>query len=1767
MSLESTPDRILRRDQGHSMHDALDRIDHAIFIKDRDGRYLYCNSAATQFTGKSYNDIVGSNFTGVFGTHEQERFADQDRRVLETGIAETSEHELIKPHGTRILSITKSPYRDATGQIVGVIGSVQDITAHRNAEDVLKQQNKILESIATGAAIQDVAALIVSSIERELPRSQCGLLLADSDKNRLDLIAAGSMTEELRVKLGQRNSAECVSLYQLCSTLQSQYDNYELVRELRSLPMNSAKPVRDLFYNHDIASAFLFPISARGGKSDDLLASIIVCFNQDFRDNALINQAISRVENLIRIAVENHRSHKVLRNSELRFRHFVNNTADAFFLFDEDAIVVDLSNRACEYLGYQREELIGSSAIKFSPYMEKERLQKVMRDFKEGEHISFETIHRRRDGSLVPVDVRLVHTRLEGNFHAIATIRDISQQKEAEQLLRATNRQLSSIYNAVDDVIFLISVDANGAYRFESLNPAFERITGIKIQDAIGARIESVIPSNLLVDALPQFTIAIETKNTVQWELETYFLDIHRIGEASVTPTFNEQGVCTHLVGIVHDITDRVHARNKLIASEERSRSLIAALSEGIVFQGANGEILACNASAQRILGLSEDELCGRSSLDPRWRAIHEDGTPFPGEEHPSMITLRTGEPLSRVIMGVHKVDGEITWIEINSEPIWREDSSTPYGVVCSFVDVTASKIAQDQLRESRRHLEEAQQIARIGSWSWDPARNEVKWSNTTFELFGIDPKKAVASYETFFALVHPDDRAIVSERVHAMESGGESFEDEIRIIRPDGELVWLYSRARATRDANGHIIRVEGTDQDITARKRAEERLEESEIYAQGILQTTPECIKIVDHEGRIRQMNATGCAMVGAKSPDEVIGQLVFDFVCPEFREAYRKYHQSVIDGGKATIECDILGPDGSRLSVESSAVPIDIAGQRMHLAVTRDITERRRASKALRESEERYRLAILATNDLLWDLNVNTGQVSWSERYGEIFERPADTNNSLQWWIDHLHPDDRDRVSKSIRSALNGSNNYWFEEYRFRRPNGEWADIQDRAYIARDEDGNPRRMVGAMQDVTSKKQAEAELRKTSNLLRDLVKGTSDAVFVKDLNGTYLLFNEAACRIVGKSYDQVLGGNDLDLFDHDSAMRLMAQDKYVMESSEVYVGEETVHVNGTTKTFLSTKGPYFDESGKVAGIFGIAHDITERKRAQEQLQSLNQKLTDDLTARILAEEKLRTTTSYLDVYRKIVDQHAIVAETDIEGTIVSVNDAFCRISGYSREELIGKNHRILNSGVHPVSMWRDMYATVSQGGFWHGEICNKRKDGKRYWVDTTIAPLFDDAGNVRGYFALRADITSLKEAQVQAESASRSKSEFLANMSHEIRTPMTAILGYADILAEVFQSGQSAMPAEECIQTIKKNGEHLLSIINDILDISKIEADKMTAEKINVSPKQLVHDVLELMKFKSQAKGLYLETKFDSSIPDIIQTDPTRLRQILVNLVGNAIKFTEMGGVTIAVHMDHEIQKRICFDIIDTGIGLRKEQLGRLFQSFEQADTSMTRKFGGTGLGLRISKRLAEILGGGISVSCPPSGGCIFSASIDVGDLKTGTLPQANENRLLAPHFDTSMPRNKSSVHRPNTVNGNQPLLNGLRVLLVEDGPDNQRLIAFHLRKSGATVEIAENGKLAVEYLSERGSVDGKLLSPLPIDLILMDMQMPEMDGYQATEILRRKGCRIPIVALTAHAMDGDLDRCLTSGCDIRLTKPIDRYMLIEACAAINRNSLTPG
>jgi signal transduction histidine kinase/DNA-binding response OmpR family regulator len=414
-------------------------------------------------------------------------------------------------------------------------------------------------------------------------------------------------------------------------------------------------------------------------------------------------------------------------------------------------------------------------------------------------------------------------------------------------------------------------------------------------------------------------------------------------------------------------------------------------------------------------------------------------------------------------------------------------------------------------------------------------------------------------------------------------------------------------------------------------------------------------------------------------------------------------------------------------------------------------------------------------------------------------------------------------------------------------------------------------------------------------------------------------------------------------------------------------------------------------------------------------------------------------------------------------------------------------------------------------------------------------------------GGFLIRRGIQVHRQAREQmelakesADAANRAKSELLANMSHEIRTPMTAILGYADMLMEPAQSASDRL---ECIQTIRRQGAHLLMILNDILDLSKIEAGKLDVERVECSPSQLVNEAISLMRVRAIEKQLGLAAVFAGPIPETIRTDPTRFRQIVINLLGNAIKFTERGTVQVLVGMT-ELQAseaRLKIEVIDSGIGMTPEQMGNLFRAFGQADSSTTRRFGGTGLGLAISKRLAQLIGGDITCQSVPGFGSRFILELGIGP--------AAELKLLSRPSEAVRDTNAQSLSFDDAV----PLAG--RVLLAEDGVHNQRVISFYLQQAGLEVTVADNGRIAFERALEAERAGQ------PFDLILMDMQMPELDGYSAAAKLRSNGYGGVIVALTAHAMAGDRDKCLLAGCTDYLTKPIGRRQLLELLAVYLR------
>jgi len=630
---------------------------------------------------------------------------------------------------------------------------------------------------------------------------------------------------------------------------------------------------------------------------------------------------------------------------------------------------------------------------------------------------------------------------------------------------------------------------------------------------------------------------------------------------------------------------------------------------------------------------------------------------------------------------------------------------------------------------------------------------------------------------------------------------------------------------------------------------------------------------------------------------------------------------------------------------------------------------------------------------------------------------------------------------------------------------------------------------------------------IKRASLYSRSLIEASTDPLITISPEGKITDINEASVKVTGETRDKLIGTDFSDYFTEPKKAR--EGYKQVFEKGFVSDYPLTIHhKNGKLTDVLYNASVYKDEEGNVLGVFAAARDVTEMKKIAKEISD----------------------------YKNTLDEFAIVAITDKKGIISNVNDNFCKISKYNREELIGQDHRIINSGYHSKDFIRGLWTTIAKGEIWKGEIKNKAKDGTIYWVDTTIVPFLDEHGKPNKYVAVRTDITNQKtfteelteakmvaelamsnaeKAKGIAERALQSKQQFLSNMSHEIRTPMNAILGFTKILLKADFTPKQ----KEYLDAIKTSSDGLLVLINDILDLAKVDAGKMTFEQKPFKIEFSIATMHQVFDLKLKEKNLELVKEYDIKIPAVLLGDAARLHQILLNLLGNAIKFTAKGKITVAVRLLHEDNEKatIEFAITDTGTGIAEDKLESIFENFQQATTSISSSFGGTGLGLAICKQLVEKQGGSISVKSTMDEGSTFSFTL--------SFQKTNE--------ENEKESGKVELEKE---------IKDIKILVVEDVKLNQLLMKIILDDFKFKYDIADNGKIAIEKMQTN-----------TYDIILMDLQMPEMNGFEATEYIRNTmESTIPIIALTADVTAVDVEKCKVVGMNDYVSKPLDERIL---------------
>jgi PAS domain S-box-containing protein len=651
---------------------------------------------------------------------------------------------------------------------------------------------------------------------------------------------------------------------------------------------------------------------------------------------------------------------------------------------------------------------------------------------------------------------------------------------------------------------------------------------------------------------------------------------------------------------------------------------------------------------------------------------------------------------------------------------------------------------------------------------------------------------------------------------------------------------------------------------------------------------------------------------------------------------------------------------------------------------------------------------------------------------------------------------------------------------------------------------------------------------------IFRRLVELTPDALVIIDHTGTIVLVNSQTEKLFGYRREELLGEPiELLVPERFRDTHVADRDRFIAQPSTRPMGSGR-ELSGRRKNGIEfpveiSLSPLVTEGGVL--VTASVRDITDRKRLEARYRTL----VEGIPA-----------VTFMAALDEGNNEFYISPQIEV-------------MLGFTQEEWLGDPF-LWHRQLHPDDRqrWGDEFArTCSSGVNFRSEYRFLSRDGRVIWVHGEARVVRDDLGRPLFLQGIAFDITESKraeaalresaeelerkvfertsdlaEATLRAELASRARASFLANMSHEIRTPLNGIIGFADLLRRGADSDQAERL--EWLDIIHSSGKHLLALINDILDLSKIDAGKLSVEMVACSPGEIINEVCSILRSKTEEKGLRLETAFDGPMPRVIQSDPTRFRQVLMNVAGNAIKFTPSGHVRIASRLSRPAvgPRKLVVEISDTGIGIPADKLETIFDPFTQADSSITRQFGGTGLGLAISRRLAAQLGGGITVESEVGRGTTFTCEFAVGSLEGVSLDHSP--RTPAP----SAPAVSKAL----------PSLRNHRVLVVDDGDTNRKLIRLVLGRAGAEVEQAENGQQAVERALAES-----------FDVILMDMQMPVMDGYAATRKLRSRGLTIPIIALTANAMKGDDLKCLEAGCSGYLSKPIDQDLLLTTVSRV--------
>ena len=969
--------------------------------------------------------------------------------------------------------------------------------------------------------------------------------------------------------------------------------------------------------------------------------------------------------------------------------------------------------------------------------------------------------------------------------------------------------------------------------------------------------------------------------------------------------------------------------------------------------------------------------------------------------------------------------------------------------------------------------------------------------NNAYAALFGKEVQKVL--HTDAYALLPPELATERGKKVkEALRTGKQfSFDDE-----QNGRFYRHIFTPVADQD--GIFTQIYIIAHDITELKAAENESEKLQIFSHALIESIPGAFYMVDTDGRFVQWNAYERDVIAGKPESEMQDTFAIETIHHEDRAMVEEKMMNIMHtGAEETEDVRILlhgGPEYRWFRLSGKKIIIN--GNPFLIGVGTDITENKMAeTAALVKCEDRFRTLFEGHSSVMLVID-DTGNI--------IDANPA-AATFYGWSTDelrHMHIEQitskPPEVVKADLIKFKTSNQNIFSVLH-RRADGSVRDVE----VVSNTIASQGEVIFycIIQDITDRNRQESirqkfeeKLLESRQFLKSIYDEVNHSIFVVDVRSDggfrFRGINPIHEKLTGIKSHTITGKTPEEFLDPDVAKAVIQNYNNCIREGRAIQYEERIPFEGKETWWETVLNPVRNEIGHIFRIIGTSNNITKRKLAENQLIKMS---------------------------AAVQQSPAIVMITDPQGTIEYVNPMFTAFTGYTAEEAIGKNPSLLKSGLTPDSVYKNLWQTIHAGNIWHGELLNKKKDGNLYWESVIIAAIVNSAGVITNFVGVKEDITEQKNmldeliaAKEKAIESDRLKSAFLANISHEIRTPMNGILGFAELLKEPHLSGEEQA---EYIDLINKSGQRMLNLINDLIDISRIEAGETKPQITKTPLNSLLRDLHSFFKPAAEKKGLRISCT--TGLPDnksIIDTDSLKLNQILTNLVQNALKFTNHGGIDIGYTLNNTMLE---FYVMDSGRGIPADMTEKIFDRFRQADNSLTRAYEGSGLGLSISKAFVEMLGGTIQVESIEGKGSKFIFTIPYN--LTG-LPKIN----IKP-ADKAEPAG---------------YLSGITILIAEDDEVSNLLIKKSLKEEHITILFAENGQEAVamvEYHPE-------------INIVLMDIKMPVMNGYEATRQIKQLRPNLPVIAQTAFTSTEDRKKAMEAGCDSFLTKPINKHNMLE-------------